>query len=142
MFGIGVGELVLIAIVALLVVGPKKLPDALRAIGKVISEFRRTTNEIRTEVAFDDVVDQVTRPLREGMAGIEADVMDMNEPPAAAARRLALEYPEGGPDDHGALPESAGVYPAATPTYSRDKARALEASPPRAAEVDDDRSRR
>ncbi len=110
MFGIGVPELILIALVALLVVGPKNLPVTLRAIGRGIREFQRASRELRTQAGFDDVVDEVTRPLREGLAGIESDV---RAEPRNVVTDTRGEYPEGGPDDYGALPEIANVYPAA-----------------------------
>jgi len=49
MFGIGMPELLLILAVALIVLGPKKLPDLARALGKGLSEFRRATDEIKDE---------------------------------------------------------------------------------------------
>lgn len=112
MFGIGIPELILIGIVALLVVGPKNLPSTLRAVGRAVREFQRASRELREEAGFDDVVDEVTRPLREGLAGIESEVQ--NAAKAATADLpvdVSMEYPEGGPDDLGALPETALVYP-------------------------------
>lgn len=47
MFNIGSGELALIAVVALLVLGPKRLPELARGIGKFMREFRRQTDEVR-----------------------------------------------------------------------------------------------
>lgn len=47
MFNIGSGELVLIAVVALLVLGPKRLPELARGLGKFLREFRRQTDEVR-----------------------------------------------------------------------------------------------
>jgi sec-independent protein translocase protein TatA len=45
MFGIGIPELVIIIIVALLVVGPSKLPDLARSMGKALGEFRRLADD-------------------------------------------------------------------------------------------------
>ncbi len=119
MFGIGIPELILIGFVALMVVGPGDLPKTLRAIGRAIREFQKATRELRQEAGFDEVVDEVTRPLREGLSGIEEDVRttvdDAKKSIALESEPetidLAMEYPEGGPDDFGALPEGATVYP-------------------------------
>jgi sec-independent protein translocase protein TatB len=46
-FNIGSGELALIAVVALLVLGPRRLPELARGIGKFMREFRRQTDEVR-----------------------------------------------------------------------------------------------
>ncbi len=50
MFNIGAGELVLILVAALLVLGPQRLPEFARVIGKFVREFRRQTDEVRTVV--------------------------------------------------------------------------------------------
>lgn len=47
MFGLGVGEILLILVVALLVFGPGKLPDLARSIGRTMNEFRRTSRDLR-----------------------------------------------------------------------------------------------
>lgn len=47
MFNIGAGEMALIAVVALLLLGPKRLPELARGIGKFMREFRRQTDEVR-----------------------------------------------------------------------------------------------
>jgi TatA/E family protein of Tat protein translocase len=49
MFGIGMPELLLILGLALIVLGPKKLPELAKALGKGIAEFRRATDELKSE---------------------------------------------------------------------------------------------
>ena len=49
MFGIGMPELLLILGLALIVLGPKKLPELAKALGKGIAEFRRATDELKDE---------------------------------------------------------------------------------------------
>lgn len=51
MFGIGMPELILIMALALIVLGPKKLPEVARALGKGLAEFRRATEELKDELS-------------------------------------------------------------------------------------------
>jgi sec-independent protein translocase protein TatB len=50
MFNVGAGELVVILIAALLILGPKRLPELARGLGKFLHEFRRQTDEVKTMV--------------------------------------------------------------------------------------------
>src|SRR5262245_25502329 len=50
MLNLGAGEVILILVVALLVLGPKRLPELARGIGKFMREFRRQTDEVRSVV--------------------------------------------------------------------------------------------
>lgn len=50
MFGIGMPELLLILALALIVLGPKKLPEIARALGKSMAEFRRATDDLKEEL--------------------------------------------------------------------------------------------
>src|SRR5262249_59916124 len=47
MFNLGAGEIAVILIVALLLLGPDKLPELARGIGKFVREFRRQTDDVR-----------------------------------------------------------------------------------------------
>jgi len=49
MFGIGLQELLVIMVVALIVLGPKRIPELARALGKGLAEFRRATGDITDE---------------------------------------------------------------------------------------------
>jgi sec-independent protein translocase protein TatA len=50
MFGIGLQELIIIAIIALIIVGPKKLPDLAKTLGKGFSEFKKATEGITDDL--------------------------------------------------------------------------------------------
>lgn len=49
MFGIGTGELLLLLVIALLVLGPERMPKLARDLGKTVNDLRRTSDELRRE---------------------------------------------------------------------------------------------
>lgn len=53
MFGIGMPELLLIMALALVFIGPKKLPDIARALGKGMREFRHATDDLKRSIDID-----------------------------------------------------------------------------------------
>lgn len=59
MFGIGPTELIIILVIALLVLGPKRLPELAAGLGKGLAEFRRATADINAEL------DETRRALEE-----------------------------------------------------------------------------
>ena len=88
MFGpLGMPELILIFVVAMLLFGPRQLPQIGKSIGRALGEFRRASNEfkrsIEDEVAADDVR-QVNRDLGESLA---------IPPPAGPCRPRLLPKP-------------------------------------------------
>lgn len=56
MFGIGTQELLLILILALLILGPKKLPDLAKTLGKALGNFQKATRELKEEI---DIVSDI-----------------------------------------------------------------------------------
>lgn len=63
---IGMSELILIGIVALIIFGPRKLPQMAKTFGKTMTEFRRASNEFKTtwerEASFDDKEKAAEKP--------------------------------------------------------------------------------
>ncbi len=53
MFGIGTTEILLILVVALLVIGPTKLPEVARALGKGMAEFRRMSSDVKRTIDLE-----------------------------------------------------------------------------------------
>jgi Tat protein translocase TatB subunit len=56
MFGIGPEELMLVALLALLVIGPDKLPKVMRDLGRFVGDMRRTSDELRNEFLNADKI--------------------------------------------------------------------------------------
>lgn len=59
MFGIGPEELALVALLALLVLGPDRLPKVMRDMGRVVGDLRRTSDELKNEFLNADKYLQV-----------------------------------------------------------------------------------
>ena len=71
MFGIGFPELIIIMVIALIVVGPKRLPDLAKALGKGMAEFRKATHEIKESLDLDEDFNEVKRDLADSIQDLE-----------------------------------------------------------------------
>jgi Tat protein translocase TatB subunit len=90
-FGIGMTELLVILVIGLLVLGPKRLPDLARSLGRGLAEFRRASTEMRRE--FMDVAEEVRiDPLAEDAPEKKPDAPAV--PPALAESDPAPEREE------------------------------------------------
>ena len=82
MFNIGGGELLVIVLIALIVLGPQRLPDAMRTVGRVVGEVRRISSGFQQELrdAFDDsdVADDARPPRRKEAVPLAAAVAEAN----------------------------------------------------------------
>lgn len=65
MFGIGMPELIVILAVALIVIGPKKLPDLARSLGRALNEFKRASRDFKDSLDIDDNLTDIKKNLTE-----------------------------------------------------------------------------
>jgi Tat protein translocase TatB subunit len=82
MFGIGMPELLVILVLALIVLGPKKLPEIARALGKGMAELRRATDELKDE--FRQLEHEVEDSPPQTPAKDEPVLEQTPEPPSTA----------------------------------------------------------
>jgi len=61
MFGMGMPEVLLILAVALIVIGPKNLPDLAKSLGRAMGEFKRATNDFKETMQVDNELSQVKK---------------------------------------------------------------------------------
>jgi len=90
MFDIGFSELVLVAIVMLLVIGPEKLPETLRTLGLWLGRLRRSFTSVKSEIEREIGMDDVRRQLHneaimDEMKRIEREVKNTAHPPAQSS---------------------------------------------------------
>ena len=86
MFGIGVPEMILILAIALIVIGPKKLPDLAKSLGRAMREFKKATTEFKETMDLDSDLKEV----KNAFDGINEEVRQSltDTPPADAHEQL------------------------------------------------------
>ncbi|MEK7829271.1 MAG: Sec-independent protein translocase protein TatB [Deltaproteobacteria bacterium] len=79
MFGIGVTELIVILVIAIIFIGPKKLPEIAKAAGKAFAEFKKATEDIKNSVKED--IEKTTAPLTELSKEVQTPINQKPQPP-------------------------------------------------------------
>ena len=80
MFGIGMPEMLLILAIALIVIGPKKLPDLAKSLGRALREFKKATSELKDSLEFDSELKDVKKSFTDISSDIEGSLKDQNGP--------------------------------------------------------------
>lgn len=100
MFNIGFSELIVIGVIALLVIGPKQLPEVARILGRLITEFKKATQELSgglLEVTRDvknSIEETKEEILKEGRSAMD-DVMKIDEEKEHEELKKLEEEPDG-----------------------------------------------
>lgn len=105
MFGLGIGELLLIFVIFLIFFGPDKLPELAKNLGRAMAELRRTVDELKFDMNSTDY-----RPTPTANKGPEA--VPPSDPPAVAT----LEAPTSTPTESQAGAATADAEKPAPPT--------------------------
>ena len=74
MFGIGMPEMLLILAVALIVFGPKRLPELAKSLGRALGEFKRATSDLKQTIETDTGLDDVRSSFDEVKKDIKSQV--------------------------------------------------------------------
>ncbi|MDB4990792.1 MAG: uncharacterized protein JWN04_5970 [Myxococcaceae bacterium] len=74
MFGIGFGEMLIIAVVLLIAVGPRQLPQLMKTVGKGIRDVKRAAEDLRRSTGIDELMrdEDLRNPLRDREAARSA----------------------------------------------------------------------
>lgn len=100
MFGLGVPELIFILVLALLIFGPKRLPEIGRTLGRGMSEFRKASNDLKRTINVELALDEENQP----------PVRPYRPNPQLDALR-APRHPDGSPAPRAQMSPAAAVTP-------------------------------
>lgn len=118
---IGMGEIIVLFILALLIFGPKKLPELGKTFGKGMAEFKRASNELKS--TFQREMDNIEHETRE-VKNISSEV----------SRDISTSYYDDNEDDYYSDYDYDGSQSSTTPANSSSKASENGDSSPAAAE--------
>ncbi len=82
MFGLGLPEILVILVVALLVVGPSKLPDLAKSLGRAFSEFKRMADDVKETIQEEVNLEELEK---------EQPKVIVEEPPKEVSKEAARE---------------------------------------------------
>jgi TatA/E family protein of Tat protein translocase len=80
MFGIGMPEMLVILALALIVIGPKKLPDLAKSLGRTLREFKKATSEFKETIQLEGELSEVKETFNDISSEVK-DAVDLNLKP-------------------------------------------------------------
>ncbi|MGV8073969.1 MAG: Sec-independent protein translocase protein TatB [Syntrophobacteraceae bacterium] len=90
MFDIGFPELLMIFLIALIVIGPSKLPDMARALGRGYAEFKRAMDELRQTFDQDDTVREIKSQFHSAQDEVFYGAKTSTQPPNTSGNSVSM----------------------------------------------------
>jgi sec-independent protein translocase protein TatB len=135
LFNLGMGEITVILMLALIFIGPKKLPELASGLGKLIREIRKTTADVKNEIQLDDSIRKPLEELREAVTlhpaelkrrdRLRQDLLDLQRRAQEVSAAMP-ESPEG--DKTGTVAETNDTAPSNQTTIDANPAGASDAT--------------
>ncbi len=115
-------ELIVIMVIALIVIGPSKLPELARAIGKGLAEFRKASQEIKDSLNLEEYND-TKADLMDAVSGLDSNLKHFESPPKEAGKPDRVEDDQEDDQVDGGPAEQAQVEsgPRESETESKDR---------------------
>ena len=112
MFDIGFSELVIISLIALIVIGPKRLPTVARTLGHLAGRLRRYVDDVKADISREAEIDEL-RKMRDDMqqaatsfeSSVQSEINKTEGELNAVASAVAGELPQGADAAAGATAE-------------------------------------
>lgn len=130
MFDFGISEIAVIAVVALVVIGPERLPKVARTVGTLLGRAQRYVNDVKAEVNREMELEELRKlqaQMQDAARGIQEDVSTAGADMQSAVHDMEKQLHEG------ATPEAAATEPAPPAAPSPVPTTALPEPPPDAA---------
>lgn len=110
MFGIGMPELILILVVGLIVIGPTKLPELAKSLGRAINEFKKATREFKDSLDIDEDIRSIKQPFKDINRDLRSPLPPLPMPDTKPST-VSAEVGEAPPALADAAPRSAEGAP-------------------------------
>jgi sec-independent protein translocase protein TatB len=132
MFDVGFSELVLIAVVGLIVIGPERLPKVARTLGHMFGRLQRYVNEVKADISREMELAELRKlqgEVQSAARDIEQSVTQATQEVEHGARALEAQLNDATASESGPAPTPAAVTPAAEPAGAEPPTEPVASSP-------------
>ncbi|MGD9732411.1 MAG: twin-arginine translocase TatA/TatE family subunit [Desulfamplus sp.] len=111
MFGLGMPEILLILAIALMVIGPKKLPDLAKSLGRALGEFKKAAQDFKSSIDLEGTVKEINDPIK----NIKSDLKVFSDPLKSGLNSGSDKAAESNEQENTNKATAESTTPAASP---------------------------